>query len=685
MAQNTNEQSTAAPPDGTGLIRHDPWLGDYADKLRRRYARYRDKLAEIERSQGNLFDFALGHRYYGLNRGRHNGDAGLWYREWAPGAQSLALIGDFNHWNRDATPLTRNEFGVWEVFLPDGEYRERLKHESRIKVHVVAENGALDRLPAYLRRAIYEPEAGAFTGQYWNPQQPYTWRHAVPESNGSLRIYEAHVGIALEAHRVGSYREFADFVLPRIEKARYNAIQLMAVQEHPYYASFGYQVSNFFAPSSRFGTPEDLKYLIDEAHGRGIRVLLDIVHSHAVKNIYEGLNRFDGTEYQYFHGGARGLHPAWDSLCFDYGKWEVLRFLLSNCRYWLEEFHFDGFRFDGVTSMMYTHHGMGPAFDHYDKYLAEGLDEDAITYLQLANKLVHDFRPDVTTIAEDVSGMIGIAAPLDDGGIGFDYRLAMGLPDFWIEQISKKRDEDWRMEQFWGAMTNRRAGEKHVAYVESHDQALVGDKTLAFWLMDSDMYTHMAKGKANLRVARGMALHKMIRLLTFAAGGDAYLTFMGNEFGHPEWIDFPRQGNQWSFHYARRQWSLVDNSLLRYRDLGEFDRAMLKLDDAYRLFREPSVNLLMIHEDFKLLVFERAGIVFAFNFHATDSRADLELRVPAPRDYRVVLNTDDLWFGGHAIVEAGQVYPAAKDERGNFTHSVRSYLPARTAQVLAPQ
>lgn len=682
MAHPTQEQA-AAQPDGTGLLRHDPWLNDYADRLRHRYARFCDKHAEIARDHGSLANFALGHRYYGLNRGTLNGTAGVWYREWAPAAHQLALIGDFNHWNRDATPLTKNNFGVWEVFLPDSEYRERLKHESRVKVHVVSDAGAIDRLPAYIDRAYYEPDAGSYTGQYWSPPTAYEWRNEVPALDDGLRIYEAHVGIALEAHRIGTYREFADVVLPRIEKAGYNAIQLMAVQEHPYYASFGYQVSNFFAPSSRFGTPEELKYLIDEAHGRGIRVLLDIVHSHAVKNIYEGLNKFDGTDHHYFHGGARGQHPAWDSLCFDYGKTEVLRFLLSNCRYWLEEFRFDGFRFDGVTSMMYTHHGLGTAFDHYDKYLAHDLDEDAITYLQLANKLIHDLRPDATTIAEDVSGMIGIAAPLDDGGIGFDYRLAMGLPDFWIEQISKKRDEEWRMEDFWGAMTNRRAGEKHVAYAESHDQALVGDKTIAFWLMDSDMYAHMSKGKANLRIARGMALHKLIRLLTFAGGGDAYLNFMGNEFGHPEWIDFPRQGNQWSFQYARRQWSLVDNPMLRYRDLNEFDRAMLRLDNDYRILRTPSVNLIFVHEDNKLLVFERGGVVFVFNFHVSNSYSDLEIPTPAKRDYRLILNSDDIWFGGNAIVEPGQIYSQAAG-RGDDNSRIHIYLPSRTAQVLTP-
>jgi 1,4-alpha-glucan branching enzyme len=671
-------------PDGTGIITNDPWLAPYAEQLRHRYQRFLNELAEIEKHEGSLAEFALGHRYFGLNRGTRDGEPGVWYREWAPAAHKVALIGDFNHWNRDANVLTRDERGIWEIFLPDRQYRERLKHTSRVKVHIVAANGAIDRLPAYIRRAYHEPNNGAYTGEFWDPPFTYNWRNESPRLKGGLKIYEAHVGMALEAPRVGTYVEFAQQILPRIQRAGYNAIQLMAVAEHPYYGSFGYHVSNFFAPSSRFGTPEELKALIDEAHGRGMVVLMDIVHSHAVKNIYEGLNAFDGTEYQYFHAPPRGLHPAWDSLCFDYGKWEVLRFLLSNVRYWLEEYRFDGFRFDGVTSMMYLDHGLGSTFDSYDRYLKFGLDEDAITYLQLANRLIHELRPDAISVAEDVSGMVGLAAPIEQGGLGFDYRLAMGLPDFWIRLVRDRRDEDWSMGEMWGALTNRRAGERHVAYVESHDQSLVGDKTLAFWLMDAAMYWHMGKGTPNLTVSRGIALHKMIRLLTFAIGGEGYLNFIGNEFGHPEWVDFPREGNNWSYQYARRQWSLVDNPLLRYRDLAEFDRAMLKLDDRFRILDDPYQRLLYTHEEKKILIVQRGPLVLAFNFHPTLSSTDVGVPVPQASPYRVALNTDDLWFGGNALVAPGTTYPLQQSPLDPYPQHVRIYLPARTAQVLGP-
>ena len=580
--------------------------------------------------------------------------------------------------------LTHEPSGVWSLFLPDGRFADRLTHGSRVKVHVHSQFGPHDRLPAYIRRTVKDPDSHNFCGEYWNPPEPYVWRHAVPQIKGSPRIYEAHVGMATEEERVGTYREFIDQVLPRIVAAGYNTIQLMAIQEHPYYGSFGYQVSSFFAASSRFGTPEDLKALIDAAHGQGLLVLLDLVHSHAVKNVNEGLNQFDGTDHQYFHAGARGQHPAWDSLVFDYGKWEVLQFLLSNVRFWLDEYRFDGFRFDGVTSMIYLDHGLGRDFTSYDQYFPPHVDQDAIAYLQLANELTHTVRPDALTVAEDMSGMVGLAAPLDDGGLGFDYRLAMGIPDSWIKLLKERKDEEWSPGELYHTLTNRRHGEKHIAYAESHDQALVGDKTIAFRLMDAEMYYHMSKQSQNLVIERGMALHKMIRLITFALGGEGYLNFMGNEFGHPEWIDFPRAGNEHSYKYARRQWSLVDNPLLRYHALALFDRALQQLDVDHDLLAQPECDPLHVHEDQKLLICRRGPLLFAFNFHPNDSYRDYHVGVLDSTDYRLILNTDDARFGGHDEVHADQVYPLHNVPWHGRPQSIQIYLPARTALVLAP-
>jgi 1,4-alpha-glucan branching enzyme len=489
-----------------------------------------------------------------------------------------------------------------------------------------------------------------------------------------LLIYECHTGMAQEREGLGTYREFADIVLPRVKAGGYNAIQLMAVHEHPYYGSFGYHVSSFFAPSSRFGTPEDLKYLVKTAHSMGIGVIMDIVHSHAVKNIYEGLNFWDGTDHQYFHGGSRGDHSGWDSKLFNYGKWEVLQFLLSNVRYWLEEFHFDGFRFDGVTSMLYLHHGH-TAFNGYPDYFNEAVDRDAITYLQLANVLTHTIRPDAITTAEDVSGMPGIGVSVEEGGIGFDYRLGMGIPDYWIKLLKEYTDEQWNIQDIWYTLQNRRSDEKTIAYCESHDQALVGDKTIAFRLMDKEMYFHMSESDQNLAIDRGIALHKIIRLITIALGGEAYLNFMGNEFGHPEWIDFPREGNGWSYKYARRQWSLADNPALKYKYLLAFDKAMIQLAKEYPLLDKQPSQLLNTDEVNHVLAFAKGGLIFVFNLHPTRAIPDYKFWVPEHGEYLCVLNSDDAVFGGHARIDTSITW--FTDER----QFLSIYCTNRTVQV----
>ena len=678
-------QESSGYADGTELIRHDSWLAPYAGRLAERQARFRAALSRFDATGGLLGQISRGHQYFGLHRGELYGKPGVWYREWAPAALQLRVIGDFNSWNSWANPMVRDQFGVWTLFFPDAEFGKRLLHNGKLKVHVVGEDGSeFDRIPAYVRWALQDQQNGDWAGVYWNPPEPYVFKHPAPPIKGALRIYESHVGMAQEEPKVGSFVEFTRNVLPRIAGLGYNAVQLMAIQEHPYYGSFGYHVSSFFGVSSRFGTPDELKVLIDTAHGMGIRVLLDVVHSHAVKNTREGLGWFDGTDHQYFHAGPRGHHPAWDSLLFDYAKYEVQRFLLSNVRYWLEEYRFDGFRFDGITSMIYKDHGLGKAFGSYDDYFGGNIDEDAVAYLKMANQLAHAINPQVITISEDVSGMVGMARPVSEGGLGFNYRLAMGVPDYWIKILKEKSDEQWNLSELFHTLLNRRHGEKHVGYAESHDQAMVGDKTIAFRLMDKDMYWHMGRTSHNPVIDRGLALHKLIRLITFSLAGEAYLNFMGNEFGHPEWIDFPREGNHWSLHYARRQWSLADNPELHYAGLNRFDRAMQSLDQEWKLLEDPLIEQLMVHEENKLLVYRRGPSVFALNFHPTQSYPDLRIPVPDPVDYRLVLDSDEQQFEGFGRVASGMTYPREAIESHGRKQSIRLYLPNRSAQVLAP-
>ncbi|WNJ18539.1 alpha-amylase family glycosyl hydrolase [Pontibacter sp. G13] len=663
------------------LIQDDPWLAPYAEDVQARLDRYHQIRQQIEGASGSLIQFAQAYQYFGLN---YDPKAkGWWFREWAPGAKALHLIGDFNGWNREANPLTRVDGGIWELFLPEKEYGEKLKHESLFKIQILSDRGIHDRLPAYVTRVLQDPETHDFSAQVWRPE-PYVWNHKTfkPETQ-ELLIYEAHTGMAQEREGLGTYREFADLILPRIKDLGYNAVQLMAVQEHPYYGSFGYHVSNFFAPSSRFGTPEDLKYLIDQAHGMGIAMIMDIVHSHAVKNEAEGLNFLDGTDYQYFHGGGKGDHSSWDSKLFDYGKWEVRQFLLSNVAYWIDEFRFDGFRFDGVTSMLYDHHGHFVEFDHYDKYFRDGVAEDAINYLQLANDLAHELNPHFVSIAEDMSGMPGCCRTVPDGGLGFDYRLGMGIPDYWIKLLKHTRDEEWNLHEIWHTLTNRRWKEKTIAYAESHDQALVGDKTLAFWLMDKEMYWHMEVFDNSPIIDRGISLHKMIRLVTAVLGGDAYLTFMGNEFGHPEWVDFPREGNNWSYQYARRQWSLADRKELKYKYLLDFDRAMIHLlkdEDVLQALPARQVNM---DETNQVMICERNNLYFVFNFSIDRSIPDYKFPVTESGAYRCILNSDASDLGGHGRIDDDTEHHTLFDDDGNAFLSV--YSVSRSVQVYQRQ
>ena len=658
------------------IVDNDSWLSPVADEVQKRYDRFCDRLKSIENQFGSLNNFASAHQFFGFHYDKIR--KGWWYREWAPSAHYLSLYGDFNAWNRYANPLENVGNGIWEVFLPDSDYSDKLVHGSLLKVLVQSSIGEQERIPVYITRVVQDADTKDFSAQFWNPEKLYKFENKSPKIDDEpLLIYESHVGMAQEKEDVGSYNEFIDNVLPRIKADGYNAVQLMAIAEHPYYGSFGYHVSNFFAASSRFGTPEELKKLVDTAHGMGLRVIMDLVHSHTVKNVREGLNLFDGTEYQYLKPGLEGVHPQWDSKLFNYGKTETLQLLLSNVKYWLEEYHFDGYRFDGVTSMLYKNHGIGETFDSPWKYFGDSVDNDAVTYLQLANKLIHDIDNQNVTIAEDVSGMPGICAKIQDGGIGFDYRLGMGLPDFWIKVLKDQSDEQWNMHEFFYTMTNRLYDVKTIAYAESHDQALVGDKTLAFRLMDKEMYYAMDKNSQNFIIDRGIALHKMIRLFTITLGGDAWLNFMGNEFGHPEWIDFPRYDNGWSYKYAKRQWSLADNGYLKYHWLGDFDKAMLDFVKKNKVMQADPAWLLNADEDNKTIVFERNNLIFVFNW-GQKSRPDYKIKVKQTGDYRIIFSTDEKRFGGFENIDKNTVFPSAKN---GDEINMKIYNVARTATV----
>ena len=657
------------------IIENDPWLAPYEKDIALReklLVKTKKKLlGKSKPTKKDLVDFANGHEFFGF----HPIENGWVFREWAPGADTVYLTGDFCDWDTTANPMTKKENGVFEIVMQgDGAPK------AGDFVQLVIRRGGeyLRRVPSYATRVVQDEKTYLWCAQIEDTLSPYAWTDAGFKPTKTPLIYECHIGMAQDKYGVGTYEEFRLNILPRVKELGYNTIQIMAIMEHPYYGSFGYQVSNFFAPSSRYGRSDDLKRLIDTAHAMGITVLLDVVHSHAVKNVGDGLNLFDGTEYQYFHEGAKGHHPAWDTKLFNYGKNEVLHFLLSNLKYWMDIFHFDGFRFDGVTSMLYHNHGLGEAFTSYGMYFSMNTDTEAVTYLQLANELVHAINPKALTIAEDMSGMPGMCLPIKEGGVGFDYRLAMGVPDFWIKLLKEVQDENWDVGHIFYELTNRRAGEKTIGYAESHDQALVGDKTLMMRLADAEMYWGMHKDYRSLTMDRAMSLHKMLRLLTMSLGGEGYLTFMGNEFGHPEWIDFPREGNGWSYHYCRRQWSLADNPDLKYQYLNAFDKDMVAMAKKHKVIGGQDKQLL-VHNSDNVLVYKKGGATFVYNFDPTRCYDGYLVPMAEEGDYEVILTTDDYCYGGFGRVWH-QVYTATKQPDGRIGFQV--YLPSRVALVL---
>ncbi len=643
----------------------DPWLEPHRGAIDARHERIlsdRRKLA----GDGPIGPAVNNHIYYPLHR-----EGGDWViREWAPNATRIYLIGDCNNWKRtDAYAFKPVGSGNWELRVPE----MFLRHGELYKLWIEWPGGGGERLPAYVTRVVQDPESKVFSAQVWAPAKPYVWTGRKPGRRPHPLIYECHIGMSSEQEKVASFEDFRRDVLPRVAKLGYNVLQIMALQEHPYYGSFGYQVSNFFALSSRFGTPEEFKALVDDAHRRGIAVIMDIVHSHAVSNEIEGLGRLDGREDLYFYQGPQGHHPAWGSRCFDYGKDEVKYFLLANCKYWMEEYHLDGFRFDGVTSMIYWDHGLGKDFGDYAYYFDQGVDENAVSYLALANQLIHEIDPEAITIAEDVSGMAGLAAPFAAGGIGFDFRMAMGIADHWIKWIKELSDDQWSMGGIWWELTNKRADEHTISYAECHDQALVGDKTIIFRLIDKEMYWSMDKGSQNLLVDRGVALHKMIRLVTLATCGGGYLNFMGNEFGHPEWIDFPREGNGWSYAHARRLWSIADDPKLRFGGLQAFDAEMIRYVKRERTL-SGALQQLYVDEGRKVLIFSRGSSIFAFNFNPTASFEDFRFQAPHG-EYAMAFNSDESRFGGFSRL--------GQDERhATCDGELSLYLPSRVALVL---
>eukprot|EP00741_Cyanophora_paradoxa_P005646 tig00000923_g5473.t1 len=703
------------------LIGEDPSLAPYRADLQHRSDAYFRLLDRVSKEPGGLEAFSRSYEEFGLVRVTRGGRSGIQYREWAPGARGVFLFGEFNNWNRTAVPCQRDPYGHWTAWLPDHpDGRPQIPHGTKVKVSILTEMGYhVERIPAWIRYAVQQHGAVGYDGVAW--WEAPAFFHPRPAPPASLRIYEAHVGIATEEHRLG-----------------YTAVQLMGIQEHAYYGSAGYHVTNFFAVSSRFGeaagappsprlrgrlepAPPAPRPRAEAAPAPVLaQVLVDIVQAHASSNVRppapppappprlespalpakvnDGINLFDGTDSWLFHYGAAGRHPLWDSRMFDFGNYETVRFLLSNLRFFLDVYNVDGFRFDGVTAMLYKHRGAHVSFSGaYGEYFGPQTDLDACAYLALANHVVHAALPGAVTIAEDVSGMPGLARPVAAAGLGFDYRLAMGLPDLWFRNM-RVRDEDWYMDGILAHLFGRRRLEKTVAYAESHDQAppprpappppgpspgahrhrprSLPPAARRRW----EIYTHMScSSPRTVTVDRALALHKMIRLITFGFGGEAYLTFMGNEFGHPDYA------------YARRQWHLIREHGLRFGYLLALEEDMIRLDDAFRFLPAPHRASTMHHEEHKViacvqynprLFWPSTSTLRGRGWGRTRGQEGYQLGVPWRGVYHVVLDTDAPEMGGLGRRPRGAAYAASEAPAHGLPCSIRLDLPSRTAIVL---
>jgi len=654
----------------------DSELMDYAGFFSRRIELFSQEIQRLRNEWGSLAAYAGLHRELGMHKTERDGKRYWRFREWAPAANSLYLAMDrVNFARRYEYRFARTDDPMlWELFVP----AEELPHGTYYELHVASSRtrGHVRRVPAF---AVWVEQnrdnENQWCARVWDPPEAYAFRYPQPPRSLFPRIYEAHVGIAQSvlgkrAKQFGTYRHFAEKVLPRIQKGGYTAVQLMGIPEHPLYKSFGYQVSGYFAPSSRFGTPDDFKYLVDEAHRLGLAVILDITHSHACPNTEQGLARYDTSRYFF-----RELKTQWDTVSFDYSQERTRRFLLSNCRYWLEEFRIDGFRFDAVGNMIYLDHGLDDDFSHvgrcfFGKDGKNRLDENGVLYLSLANTLVHELAPHAVTIAEEFSGAPGMSCAPENAGLGFDYRFAMGLPDFWAKFIEEGRT----MGQMWHELNNRRHYDKTISYTECHDQCINGDDAFIWRMIKEDMYEHMSVFSDSWKCSRGMALHKLTRFVTLATAGQGWLNFMGNEFGHPEWID--------SEDYDHRQWHLAETTHLKYSKLDAFDRNMLKLVREYPEQFKRGPRFRHIHEEDRLLAFERGTLLFVFNFHELLAQNHLALMV-TPGKYTEIFSSDELAYAGYGNLSTRAPSEHFSDPAsGMCEQRITLYMPPLTGLAL---
>ncbi|XP_047249302.1 1,4-alpha-glucan-branching enzyme 3, chloroplastic/amyloplastic isoform X3 [Capsicum annuum] len=539
------------------------------------------------------------------------------------------------------------------------KYMPALPHGSQYRVYFNTPNGPLERVPAWATFVIPDADGKQAVAVHWEPtpEYAYKWKHKQPVKPKSLRIYECHIGISGQEPKISSFNDFISKVLPHVKEAGYNAIQIIGVVEHKDYFTVGYRVTNFYAVSSRYGTPDDFKRLIDEAHGLGLLVFLEIVHSYAAADEMVGLSLFDGTNDCYFHTGKRGLHKFWGTRMFKYGDLDVLHFLLSNLNWWVEEYHVDGFHFHSLSSMLYTHNGFASFTGDMDEYCNQYVDKDALLYLILANEVLHTLHPNVITIAEDATLYPGLCDQTSQGGLGFDYFANLSASEMWLALLENTPDHEWCM--------------------KNHNQSISGGCSFAEILIGNSL------GKSSISqesLVRGCSLHKMIRLITCTIGGHAYLNFMGNEFGHPKRVEFPMSSNNFSFSLANRSWDLLENDV--HYQLFSFDKDMMDLDKNGRILSRGLANIHHVNDTTMVISYLRGPNLFVFNFHPVNSYERYTIGVEEAGEYQITLNTDEKKYGGRGLFGHDQNLQRTINRRADGKRiCLEVPLPSRSAQV----
>ncbi|KAG8075748.1 hypothetical protein GUJ93_ZPchr0006g43795 [Zizania palustris] len=558
------------------------------------------------------------------------------------------------------------------------KYIPAISHKDKYRLYFNTPDGALERIPAWATYVLPDVRGKQSYAVHWEPppEEIYKWRFERPKVKGSLRIYECHVGISGSEQKISSFQEFTSNVLPHIKDAGYNAIQLIGIVEHKDYSSVGYKVTNYFAVSSRFGTPEDFKKLVDEAHGLEMVVLLDIVHSYASADELVGLSLFDGSNDCYFHTGKRGHHKYWGTRMFKYDDVDVLHFLFSNLNWWVTEYHIDGFQFHSLSSMLYTHNGFSTFTGAMEEYCNQYVDKDALIYLILANEMLHELHPDIITIAEDATFYPGLCEPTTQGGLGFDYWVNLSIPEMWLWHLENVPGQEWSMNKIMKVLISKNCN--MLSYVENHNQSISGRKSFAEIILHKEKCSNNSVSDDG--IFRACSLLKIIKLLTFSTSGGAYLNFIGNEFAHPKRIEFPMSGNDYSFGLANRQWELLEKGV--HKHIFNFDKDLMSLDGKERLILRGSPNIHHCDDTSMFISFTRGPFLFVFNFNPDATSGLYSVGVDEAGEYQLILNTDETKYGGRGELKSNQYMKRTSDNRvGGCRNSLELALPSRSAHV----